>query len=56
MDDLLPRADISDSITPALLNDLGSANWKDRKAALDAVEQLLVDAGGRIQPTVSGMC
>lgn len=51
-EDLLPRADISASITPALLTNLGSANWKERKQGLDDVEALLVGAGGRIQPQV----
>lgn len=51
-DDLLPRQDISTSITSAILNNLTSSNWKERKDGLDAVEQLLVSAGNRIQPQV----
>lgn len=35
-----------------LLDALGSANWKDRKQALDDIEGLLTSAGGRIQPQV----
>lgn len=31
---------------------MAGANWKDRKAAMDEVEQLLVSAGNRIQPQV----
>lgn len=53
MDDLLPRADISGQITGELVSMLGSANWKERKAALDEVEGILSSAGGRIQPCVS---
>lgn len=30
-DDLLPRSDISASITPAIITSMGSSNWKDRK-------------------------
>ena len=52
MDDLLPRADISGQITGELIGKLGSATWKERKEALDAVEGILAAAGGRIQPGV----
>ncbi len=51
-DDLLPREDISGAITSKLVAELGSANWKERKAAMDEVEGLLAAAGGRIQPNV----
>lgn len=54
-DDLLPREDISASITPALLSNLGSANWKERKAGMDEVEGLVAAAGGRIQPHVGDL-
>ena len=36
-EDLLPRADISGSITPALLGMIASANWKERNAGVDQV-------------------
>ena len=52
MDDLLPRADISSQISGELLTKLGSANWKERKEALDDVDAMLMAAGGRIQPCV----
>lgn len=52
MDDLLPRADISGQIAGAVAA-LGSANWKERKAALDEIEGVLAAAGGRIQANVS---
>ncbi|GAX77872.1 hypothetical protein CEUSTIGMA_g5314.t1 [Chlamydomonas eustigma] len=48
-EDLLPRQDISSSITSTLTSNMGSANWKDRKAAMDEVESLLKSAGNRIQ-------
>lgn len=51
MDDLLPRADISAQLgDPIAL--LGSANWKERKEGLDAVEAAIAAAGGRIQANV----
>ena len=36
-DDLLPRADVSGSITPALLGMIASSNWKERNAGVDQV-------------------
>jgi cytoskeleton-associated protein 5 len=53
MDDLLPRADISGQITSSYVANLTSTNWKERKAALDELEQILAGAGNRIQPAVS---
>jgi hypothetical protein len=52
MDDLLPRADISGAIAPHVAA-LGSANWKERKAALDEIDAAIASAGGRIQANVS---
>eukprot|EP00198_Chlamydomonas_reinhardtii_P006227 XP_001695563.1 microtubule associated protein [Chlamydomonas reinhardtii] len=37
-------------ITGELVTQLGSANWKERKAALDSIETILTQAGNRIQP------
>jgi hypothetical protein len=54
MDDLLPRADISGEIASAVAA-LGSANWKERKAALDEIEAAVAAAGGRIQPGVGDL-
>lgn len=54
-DDLLPRTDISGSITPALLSMISSSNWKERNAGVDQVIQLLAEAAGRIQPNVGGL-
>lgn len=39
VDDLLPRADISGAITPALLGMISSSNWKERNAGVDQVGQ-----------------
>jgi hypothetical protein len=52
MDDLLPRADISGAIAGPVAQ-LGSANWKERKAALDEIESAIAAAGGRVQANVS---
>lgn len=54
-DALLPRTDISSQITSKLVANIGSANWKERNAALDEVEEIIKAAGGRIQPTVGDL-
>ena len=54
-DALLPRTDISNQISSKLVANLGSANWKERNAALDEVEEVIKSAGGRIQPTVGDL-
>ena len=54
-DALLPRIDISNQISSKLIANLGSANWKERNAALDEVEEIVKSAGGRIQPTVGDL-
>lgn len=51
-EDLLPRTDISGSITPSLLGMISSSNWKERNAGVDQVIQLLAEASQRIQPNV----
>ena len=53
-DALLPRTDISSQITSKLVANL-SANWKERNAALDEVDEIIKSAGGRIQPTVGDL-
>jgi hypothetical protein len=55
MDDLLPRSDISGQVA-GLVGGLTSANWKERKAALDELEEVLVRAGNRIQSNVRSWC
>ena len=54
-DALLPRTDISNQITSKLVANIGSANWKERNAALEEVEEIVKAAGGRIQPTVGDL-
>ena len=54
-DALLPRTDISSQISSKLIGNLGSANWKERNAALDEVEEIVRFAGGRIQPAVGDL-
>lgn len=54
-DALLPRTDISNQISTKLVANLSSANWKERNAALDEVEEIIKSAGGRIQPTVGDL-
>lgn len=39
-EDLLPRTDISGSITPSLLGMISSSNWKERNAGVDQVRGL----------------
>jgi hypothetical protein len=51
-DDMLPRTDISDEISSSFIAKLSSANWKERKEAMEAVEGILQGAGYRIQPQV----
>ena len=54
-DVLLPRTDISSQITSKLISDIGSANWKERNAALDDVESIIKSAGSRIQPSIGDL-
>lgn len=54
-DALLPRTDISSQITSKLIANIGSANWKERNAALDEVQDIIKAAGGRIQPAVGDL-
>ncbi|KAG0539891.1 hypothetical protein BDA96_03G361300 [Sorghum bicolor] len=49
--DGLPREDISAKITPTLLKNLGSPDWKVRQESIDAVTKIVEEANKRIQPT-----
>uniref|UniRef100_A0A0E0JQ94 TOG domain-containing protein n=1 Tax=Oryza punctata TaxID=4537 RepID=A0A0E0JQ94_ORYPU len=49
--DGLPREDISAKITPTLLKNLGSPDWKLRLESIDAVNKIVEEAHKRIQPT-----
>ncbi|KAJ6844297.1 protein MOR1-like [Iris pallida] len=48
--DGLPREDISAKITPTLLKNLGSPDWKLRLESIDSVNKILEEAHKRIQP------
>ncbi|KAJ8510590.1 hypothetical protein OPV22_001024 [Ensete ventricosum] len=48
--DGLPREDISAKITPNLLKDLGSADWKVRLESIESVNKIVEEAHKRIQP------
>lgn len=52
LEDLLPRKDISSALGDSLINKVSSPNWKERNAALDEIEALLKEAGGRITANV----
>ncbi|KAK9681891.1 hypothetical protein RND81_10G035200 [Saponaria officinalis] len=49
--DGLPREDISSKITPTLLKNFESPDWKTRLESIEAVQKILEDANKRIQPT-----
>ena len=53
--DAAPREDVSAKVTPKLVKDLGSAAWKERQAALDAVDGVVNSSGRRISPASLGM-
>lgn len=48
--DGLPREDISGKITPSLLKNLESSDWKVRLESIEAVNKMLEEANKRIQP------
>eukprot|EP00898_Chlorokybus_atmophyticus_P007131 jgi/Chlat1/7419/Chrsp6S09189 len=52
--DSLPREDISGQISPKMLTDFNSSDWKARQAAILAVDQLIANAHNRIQSTGIG--
>lgn len=49
--DCLPREDISGKITPNLIKNLGSSDWKVRLESIESVNKILEEANKRIQPT-----
>ncbi|CAD6334730.1 unnamed protein product [Miscanthus lutarioriparius] len=49
--DGLPREDITAKITPTLLKNLGSPDWKVRLESIDAITKIVEEANKRIQPT-----
>ncbi|KAG0450884.1 hypothetical protein HPP92_026450 [Vanilla planifolia] len=48
--DGLPREDISTKITPTLIKNLSSSDWKVRLESIDSINKLLEEANKRIQP------
>lgn len=50
LDDAIPRNNISSKITQEILKDLSDNNWKVRKEALDAIEDVLEKSGKRVLP------
>ncbi|XP_031503341.1 protein MOR1 isoform X2 [Nymphaea colorata] len=52
--DGLPREDISSKITPNLLKNLGSPDWKVRLESIESVNKIVEEANKRIQSTGTG--
>ncbi|CAN6462652.1 unnamed protein product [Victoria cruziana] len=52
--DGLPREDISSKITPNLLKNLGSPDWKVRLESIETVNKIVEEANKRIQSTGTG--
>ncbi|XP_043688647.1 protein MOR1 isoform X3 [Telopea speciosissima] len=50
----LPHEDISGKITPTLLKNLSSSDWKVRLESIESVNKILEEANKRIQPTGTG--
>lgn len=50
-EDLIPRTNITAQINDALLSKLADASWKERKAGLDEVSQILSTANNRVKYT-----
>ena len=51
VEDLIPRVNITPQITDPLMSRLSDASWKERKAALDEVTQILSSANNRVKYT-----
>eukprot|EP01018_Ginkgo_biloba_P025077 Gb_07658 [translate_table: standard] len=49
--DGLPREDISGKLTPNLIKNLGSPDWKVRLESIESINKILEEANKRIQPT-----
>ncbi|KAJ2163191.1 hypothetical protein GGF46_000121 [Coemansia sp. RSA 552] len=54
MDDLFPRQDLDEILPSNIIKQLSDANWKERKAGLEAIQGALESANHRILPNVSG--
>ena len=51
VEDLIPRTNITSQISDILLSKLADASWKERKAGLDEVSQILSSANNRVKYT-----
>jgi hypothetical protein len=47
-DQLFARVDISKKLTPKLIKDLNEGKWGEKKAALEAIEKILLEANNKI--------
>ncbi|KAI5081631.1 hypothetical protein GOP47_0001374 [Adiantum capillus-veneris] len=52
--DGLPREDISPKLTPSLIKNLSSPDWKTRQESIEAINKIIEEANKRIQPTGTG--
>ncbi|KAH9313886.1 hypothetical protein KI387_022513, partial [Taxus chinensis] len=52
--DGLPREDITGKISPTLIRNLSSPDWKVRLESIEAVNKILEEANNRIQPNGTG--
>ncbi|KAJ2329262.1 hypothetical protein IWW51_000706 [Coemansia sp. RSA 2702] len=53
-DEMFPRQDLHALVGASIYKRLGDANWKERKAALEAIQAAVESASGRILPGISG--
>lgn len=52
--DGLPREDISSKLTPTLIKNLSSPDWKIRQESIESVNKIIEEANKRIQATGTG--
>lgn len=52
--DGLPREDISSKLTPTLIKNLSSPDWKVRQESIEGINKIIEEANKRIQPTGTG--
>lgn len=54
-EELVPRVDLSTMVSPPMLEQLESSNWKLRKEALDSLAQILTKVNNRIKPHIGDL-
>ncbi|KAJ3121227.1 Cytoskeleton associated protein 5 [Nowakowskiella sp. JEL0407] len=54
-EEIIPRVDISNKITPQLIEQLADAQWKTRQAALDQVIEILDGANRKIKSNIGDL-